>query len=189
MITKEQIQSVINTFKNGDLTQSTLSLFDTLGYNTKRRASFPQKTSRYFIENYGHTKFSSDRALTKEWKSIDILFQLTSEEMVTTNALFKTEKFEKQIIESYLFMAVDLSQADYSRTKLAQITREINKVFMMPVFLVFRYGREEKRKITFSIINRRINKQDQTRDVLEKVTLIKDISIENTHRAHLDILY
>jgi hypothetical protein len=189
MTTKEQIQSVINTFKNGDLTQCTLSLFETLGYNTKRRASFHQKTSRYFIENYGHTKFSSDRALTKEWKSINILFQLTSEEMATTDALFKTEKFEKQIIESYLFIAVDLSQADYSRTKLAQITREINKVFMMPVFLVFRYGKEEKRKITFSIINRRINKQDQTRDVLEKVTLIKDISIENTHRAHLDILY
>ena len=188
-ITKDQIQSVINTFKNSDLTRCTLSLFELLGYNTKRRATLHEKTSQYFIENYVSTNFSPDKAFAKEWKSIDILFQLTSEEIATNNTPFKTENFENQIIESYLFIAIDLSQPDYSRNKLAQITREINKIFSMPAFLIFRYEKNEKQKLTFEIINRRINKQDQSRDVLEKVTLIKDISIENTHRAHLDILY
>jgi hypothetical protein len=58
--------------------------------------------------------------------------------MTTNSQLLESGRFDNQIIESYLCMAVDLSQDDYSRSKIAQITREINKVFTMPVLL--RYG-------------------------------------------------
>ena len=34
-----------------------------------------------------------------------------------------------------------------------------------------------------------MHKKDESKDVLEKVTLIKDINIDNPHRAHVEILY
>jgi hypothetical protein len=54
----------------------------------------------------------------------------------------------------------------------------------MPVMLLFRHGET----ITFSIIRRRIHKRDESKDVLEKVTLIKDIRFAEPLRAHIEIL-
>ena len=56
----------------------------------------------------------------------------------------------------------------------------------MPVIVLIAYDR----KITMAIINRRPDKRKYLdRDVLEKVTLIKDIRLSNPHRAHIEILY
>ncbi|MEZ4527950.1 MAG: hypothetical protein R2941_18715 [Desulfobacterales bacterium] len=123
------------------------------------------------------TRFRADRALASEWKSIDLLFQLTKEEVSDTKSLFDTKKVDNTIIEAYLFFCIELEKSAYSRTALAQITREINRIFPMPVMLVFRYGEH----LTLSMINRRLHKKDESKDVLEKVTLVKDISIANPH--------
>ena len=100
-------------------------------------------------------------------------------------SLFNTKQVDKTIIETYLFFAIELSKKEYNRTDLSNITREINRLFPMPVMVFFNYGN----KLTFSVINRRLNKRDESKDVLEKVTLIKDISIENPLRAHIEILF
>lgn len=56
----------------------------------------------------------------------------------------------------------------------------------MPVMILFKHGET----ITLSVIDRRPNKQDSNKDVLlKKVSLIKDINIENPHRAHVEILF
>jgi type II restriction/modification system DNA methylase subunit YeeA len=73
----------------------------------------------------------------------------------------------------------------YHRSQFAVITREINKLFNMPVMILFKTGAF----LTFSIIHRRPHKRDHSRDVLEKVTLIKDISLRQPHRAQVEILY
>ena len=51
--------------------------------------------------------------------------------------------------------------------------------------LLFQHGKA----LTLSVINRRLGVRDPSRDVLEKVTLIKDIDFRDTHRAHIDILF
>jgi hypothetical protein len=51
--------------------------------------------------------------------------------------------------------------------------------------VLFKYGQS----LTLAVINRRLHKRDERKDVLEKVTLIKDINIENPHRAHIEILF
>ena len=43
--------------------------------------------------------------------------------------------------------------------------------------------------LTFAVIDRRLNKRDESRDVLLKATLIKDINFADPHRAHIDILF
>ena len=87
-------------------------------------------------------------------------------------------------MESYLFFAIKLGGDQYSRTKLSQITREMNKAFDMPAMILFQHGGA----LTFAVIDRRLNKVDESKDVLLKATLIKDINFADTHRAHIDIL-
>lgn len=186
---KKDIQTAIKAFDSGSLTGNALHLFDALGYNTVRQAPFDKKTYAEFKDNYGHAfaekKFSEEKALAKEWKSVDLLFQLTKDEVSGQLSLFDTKQVDNTIIETYLFFAVELTKQEYTRTAIAQITREINKVFPMPVMLLFRHGGN----LTLSVINRRLNKKDEQKDVLEKVTLIKDIAIQNPHRAHIEILF
>jgi len=190
---KMAIQSAIKDFSKENLTDQAIYLFKTLGYNTERQNPFSQKNYNFFKESFldGNSRFNEGKALVKEWKSVDLLFQLTRDEVSDQKNLFgigkvKWEGEDKEtVIETYLFFAIELIKKDYSRSALAQITREINKIFPMPVMLLFKYCEH----ITLSVINRRLNKKDMQRDVLEKVTLIKDISLENPHRAHIEILF
>ena len=55
----------------------------------------------------------------------------------------------------------------------------------MPVVVFFR----AKDRLTIGFVGRRQHRHDPDRDVLERVTLIKDIRLHNPHRAHLDILF
>ncbi len=55
----------------------------------------------------------------------------------------------------------------------------------MPALLLFRHGKT----LSLAVTNRRLHKRDEARDVLEKVTLIKDIRFANPHRAHVEILF
>ena len=190
---KLAIQSSIKAFADGYISGNALALFSTLGYNTERQNSFVKKTYQTFKESFleGGTRFNEGKAMVNEWKSVDLLFQLSKDEMSDQKSPFDTKKVrwegedKETVIETYLFFAIELEKVEYTRTALAQITREVNKVFPMPVMLVFKHGQN----ITISVINRRIHKKDERKDVLEKVTLIKDISIENTHRAHIEILF
>ena len=128
--------------------------------------------------------------MTAKWSSIDLLFQLRGVDLTppdTTEWLFDPSQaqVDNTIIQSYLFFAIRLEGSNYNRTQLSQITREINKLFMMPAMLLFQHGET----LTLSIINRRLHATDPARDVLEKVTLIKDIDFKDPHRAHIDILF
>ena len=193
---KIRIQDSILRFNQGNLSENALTLFQTLGYATDRQSPFTEKTFESFKKSYlnGQSVFREEKALVRDWKYIDLLFQLSGEEIefgaAKQRALIKkelkTHGDSKTVIESYLFFAIELTKQQYTRTELSQITREVNNVFPMPVMIVFKHGK----RISISVINRRLHKRDpERRDVLEKVTLIKDINIEVPHRAHIEILF
>ena len=73
------------------------------------------------------------------------------------------------LIETYLFFVIELKGDHYIRGNLSSITREVNKVFPMPVMILFKHGNT----LTLSVINRRLHKRDESKDVLEKVTVNK----------------
>ncbi|MDY0150777.1 MAG: Eco57I restriction-modification methylase domain-containing protein, partial [Candidatus Cloacimonas sp.] len=75
--------------------------------------------------------------------------------------------------------------ANYNRSTLADISRQINRQYAIPLILLFHYGN----CLTISVVNRRANLKHSQKDVLEKVTMIKDIAIQNTHRAHVEIIH
>lgn len=73
-----------------------------------------------------------------------------------------------------------------TRSQLAEITRAFNREFhYTPVTIVFKYGN----LLAFANSERLKYKQEwREGDKVGKVSLIKDIEIENTHRGHLSIL-
>ena len=184
---KQNIQSALKSFQEANLTEKSLNLFKNLGYNTKRQAPLDKKTYKGFKDAYldGNTRFNEEKAVVSEWKYIDLLFQLSKDEITTQIGLFDTKRVDRTIIETYLFFVIELSKESYSRSALSHITREMNKVFPMPVMVLFKHGKA----MTLAVINRRLHKKDEQKDVLEKVTLIKDINVENPHRAHIEILF
>lgn len=188
--TKQAIAAALIKFPSSPLGQSASDLLGVLGYTSKKRLALKPNTLATFLATFSQGRSLNERyALPNEWKSVDILFQLTDEEVRTAaNAQFEFESkgaFNGAIINSYLFIAIELKGEHYSRSALAGITREVNKLFTMPALIFFRHGEA----ITLAVINRRLHKREPGKDVLEKVTLIQDIRLANTHRAHIEILY
>lgn len=186
---KTQIERSIMAFSQGNFRENGILLLKSLGYSSDRQVTIEPNTFAGFVEVHPPlASINKKKALVDNWLSVDILFQLTGEDlrqMTQGRLIFDKNRIDNQIIESYLFLAIELKPENYSRTKLADITREVNKFFAMPVLILFKIGES----LTLSIINRRLHKIDESKDVLEKVTLIKGISIKNPIRAHVEILF
>jgi len=184
---KNNIGEAIKAFEKGNLSENALKLFQTLGYNTDRQSPLSKPVFAEFRDDCitPEKSFNESKALCSEWEYVDLLFQLSKEEVLKQTSLFDTKQVDNTIIETYLFFAIELSREHYTRTALSNITREVNKLFPMPVMILFKYGNT----LTLSVIYRRLHKRDDSKDVLEKVTQIKDINIENYNRAHIEILF
>lgn len=187
---KRKIENALHAFSGRDLVDCALNLFGSIGYKSEKRPAQPSYTPSEFLDTYNREgKLNPGKALLSQWESIHFLFQLTSDEIRAGSQLVMdfggNNKVDNTIMESYLFFAVELCGGYYTRTQLAGVTREINKLFPQPAMILFRHGDT----LTFSIINRRLNKLDEQKDVLEKVTLIKDINFASPHRAHIEILF
>ncbi len=167
MTNKNKLQTLINRFADGDLKTNALALFKELGYSSSRT----QNKTVAEIFKYQHSEIIDSA----------FLFQLAGDNLDGVQSM--PEPVDNTIIESYMFVAIELRQSHYSRSDLVKITRELNKS-QQPILILFKHGDT----ITLSVINRRLHKKDDSRDVLEKVTLLKDIRINDPHRAHVDIL-
>ncbi|MCY3682994.1 MAG: Eco57I restriction-modification methylase domain-containing protein [Gemmatimonadetes bacterium] len=186
---KQKISGALQRFKAGDLAQNARNLLNTLGYHSDLEMDIEPNTAKGFIAEFDLSdKMNRERAQIDDWVSIDLLFQLREEEITESDNIqipFDNRQIDNTRIESYLFFALKLQNGNYTRTQLSNITREINKLTPMPAMVLFQHGQT----LTFSIIDRRLHKRDESRDVLEKVTLIKNIDCSDPHRAHIEILF
>jgi len=188
------LRAAITDFRGDDLFNNSLRLFETLGYNTSRKNRLSDNTFRGFKAEYmtdserldvsSPTRFNEEKALVKDWQKIELLFQLSNEEMQLAAPGFG-KKVDRNIPASYLFFAIELRGNHHTRTRLANIAREVNKIFPMHVFVLFKHGN----MLSFALIDRRAHKRETDRDVLEKVTNLYNVSTDNPHRGHLQILH
>ena len=85
------------------------------------------------------TKVQADR-----WQECAFLFQLTDDEIPSLAKAQATltgqEVMAKGRIESFVFLAIELTGERWSRTELANIMRELNRRFPMPAIVLFRHG-------------------------------------------------
>ena len=182
---REAIAATLKALEGQQLADAGRQLFATLGYESDRR--IPIATPQQFREQLDpHTKLAAhERDALNQLKSLHLLFQLTNAELDVHSDMFDDAKaVHATKIESYLFFAAELPPGHYTRSALATLVRAVNKPLPMPALVLFRHGDT----VSLGIIHRRLHKRDQVRDVLDKVTLIKDITFADPIRAHLEIL-
>ncbi|MEK0182777.1 transposase, partial [Microcoleus anatoxicus] len=182
---KDQIAQSIQNLAAGNAAQKLELLFQTLGYTTQRKFELDSNHPEDFIDTFGFGEINQQRASLSQWKSVDFLFQLTEDEIKSNGQLGFSSNIDQNYLQSYIFLAVELRETDYTRSQLSDITREVNRQSDIPIMILFRHGEY----FTLSIINRRPHKRATSKDVLEKITLIKNINIFKPHRAHIEILF
>ena len=122
----------------------------------------PDNTPDAFISEFDNRdrKLRQDKALFTRWKSVELLFQITDDEIRNAGSQATLDfgsGYAPGNFQSYLFFALDLEKDHYTRTQLADITREINLLFDMPAMLLMRHDGA----LTFAVIDRRLSKKDQ----------------------------
>ena len=185
---KEAIKSALAAMQNGVLLKKSKDLLSTLGYRSELTLEL-SGTVHDFFEEFPplNPNTKTEQEFRKHAESAQIIFQFTKDEIEDDPeqmTLLESNAFDKGNIKSFLFCAVELKDNNYSRTKYAEFTREINKRLFAPTVILFRAAD----RLTIAFADRRPDKTDDDRDVLGQVTLIKDIRLNNPHRAHLDIL-
>ena len=189
--TYEALQEALSRLAaGGPLREGAVRLFAVLGYESERTMKVGSVDA--FVALLEEAK--PERPLTEKqrrdlrdsWRSAEIVFQITKAEIQRQEGqqVGMFDSFDKGTAKSFLFVAADLHNRLYSRTELAEMTRAVNGRFAMPVVILFRHGSA----LTLAAVHRRTHKKDVDRDVLEKVTLVKDIRADSPHRAHIDIL-
>jgi len=193
------IQSAVQAIPTSDFRSGHLDLLKTLGYESTKTIPINGAKPAAFLEmleaNAPDANFDKDKALYEDWKKADLLFQFTDEELdaqVQKN-LFDESGVQPGLLQSYLFFAIELNgksavNGSYARGKLTAIARQINRAFPMPVMVLIQHPEQGRDVLSIAVINRRANKREQHKDVLGKVTIIRDISLADPHRGHLDIL-
>ena len=175
----EAVKDALSNFADAPLANAAKALLNALGYESERTGEVG--TVAEFLERYEAKLTDRHLALFESWQDVELVFQVTDEEVAGT----ATETgFDDGRNQSFLFIAVDLAEGIYSRTTLADMTRAVNRLFAMPVVLLFRCAG----RISLAVVHRRAHRRDESRDVLERVTLVKDVGVQRPHRAHLDAL-
>lgn len=187
----ESIRLALSRFPSVPLRDASLELLHTLGYQGDRTLELGDESPEAFIEFIssspnGH-QFDKAKAMFSDWTAATLLFQLTDDDLARTASLFKETQVVPGLLRSYLFFAIELSGEShavngvYARGKLTSIARQINRVFPMPVMVFLKHQCAGKPVLSIAVINRRRNKMVSTSDVLEKATIIRDISLTDPH--------
>lgn len=196
---RTNLRSALQSVATGDLSTTATALLGTLGYTSQKTLDLPPQPPAFIKEVEallaGSKQLNPKYASLTDWKSAAFLFQLTDDELPAlaagqTSLLTETGGIQAWQVESFIFLALDLNPGNWSRTRLAALTREVNRLFPMPAILLLRHPREDGTPLlSISVIHRRANKRDATQDVIEgKVSIIKDIDLGAPHAAHLRIL-
>ncbi len=185
---KQAIESALAAMIDGDFLEASKELLAVLGYRSERTVELPGKAADFIQRFPAQNKNTETEAeFLDSVESVKLVFQVTSEEIALDDQpmLFEAPVFDEGYVRTFTFFAIELKDSDYPRGKYAQFTREVNKRLVMPVVVLFR----TKDRLTIGFVGRRQHRLNPDRDVLEQVTLIKDIRLDNPHRAHLDILF
>ena len=184
---KEEIQSALAAMIGGDFLETSKNLLMVLGYYIELVGE-RWETGDEFIEESSarNQNTKAEQEFRKSVESVELVSQVTSAEIADSQPnRFESRAFDKGLIKSFVFCTVELKEKDYSRSKYAQFTREVNKRLALATVVFFRV----ENRLTIGFVGRRQDKSNSDRDVLEKATLIKDIRLDNPHRAHLDVLF
>ena len=89
---RETIQAALRDFTDRPLAETARAFLDTLGYRSDRTLDLGDSSPGTFLDyvrsHAPNSRFDETKALFADWKSADLLFQLTDEELASTSSLF-----------------------------------------------------------------------------------------------------
>ncbi len=187
--TKHHIVEALDDFDNLPLRESAKHFLGVLGYRSERVPSLNGiEDLLSLFDEQGHLT-QKQRAMFDDWTDARAVFQMTDDELSAQANLLRANGYEQSRAESFLFLAANLADGKYTRGRLAEMTRAVNRLFAMPAVVLFRHRTSvDVPMLTVAVVHRRAHRRDPDRDVLERVTLVKDIRLQNPHRAHVDVL-
>jgi hypothetical protein len=188
---RSKVQAALKALASQNTKMAATQLFGALGYASRKTVDLDGVPSSFlkFVDRDGRLATKREAQIEK-WRRVDFLFQLTNDEIPIlaqgNSDLFAGQQdYRTSIIESFVFLAIELADEEWSRGALAGITREVNRLFPMPAVILFKHGASA----SLAVIDRRPNKKDGSRDVVEKrISIVKDINLASPHRAQVDIL-
>jgi type I restriction-modification system DNA methylase subunit len=189
--TRSKVQAALKALASQTTKVAATELFGALGYASRKTIDLDGTPSSFlkFVDHEGKLAAKREAQMSK-WQRVDFLFQLTNDEISilaqgSPDMFGGQQDYRTSIIESFVFLAIELADEEWSRGALAGITREVNRLFPMPAVILFKHGE----LTSLAVIDRRPNKKDGSRDVVEKrISVVKDINFVSPHRAHIDIL-
>lgn len=188
---KNKIKNALEGFGQSSFSSAALSLLEVLGYKTERLQEFDPPTIETVYRDLPNTDVlrNTQYAKADEWAEIPFVMQLAGDDLQASLQRFlpfiDTSQLNFQEEDSYLFWAIRLKSEKYTRTDLAGMTRAVNRLYPIPVMVLFQHGN----RLSIGIVLRTSGKRNPKQDKLDKVTLIRDIDWHDPLRAHLDILY
>ena len=188
---RTSVRDALVGFGDRPLRAAGVDLLSALGYASRKTLNLDGSVDGFLAAVPGGEALKGKPAAkTDKWRRVDFLFQLTNDEIPTLASgqqdfSFGGGEYHRSVIDSFVFLAIELDGEVWVRGDLVKIAREINAIFPMPAVLLFRYGA----LLSLAVIDRRDHKRDAGRSVIEKrISIIKDIVCAAPHRAHVDTL-
>ncbi|MFB7881664.1 Eco57I restriction-modification methylase domain-containing protein [Brevundimonas diminuta] len=183
------IDAAVRAFAQLPLETAGHRLLDVLGYRSAKTIELDGRPSSFAREVDPDGKLQHASAHLDKWREVRFLFQLTNDEIPMLgrelSATNLAERYGKSIVDSFVFLAIDLEGEGWKRAALAEITRVVNSLFPMPVIILFRHGQ----RFSLAASERRQHKRDAARDVQTgRVTIVLNVDTQRPHRGHLTIL-
>jgi len=169
------IKQVIENFKINSFNEASRAFFQYLNVPLNNIIEDEIDISTLFGEN-------------KNFNIIDSTFLIGGiDDKIFENKNNKLELKSKRY-DSLLIFAINLNIINPSRSELSKISRVFNRNFeYTPVVILFKYGN----KLSLSSTERQeyqTNQKWRDGEKIGKVSILRDIEIDNLHRGHLDIL-
>ena len=188
--TVSTIRAALSKMADGNLPESATGLLDALGYHSNRLLEGQTGSVGDFIAAFraDNPDTLAEKDFRENAAEARVLFQFTDTEIAATGQRMPLDAgvFTDGNARSFLFAAVELTGDTYPRGRYVAFTREINKRFnRVPAVVIFRTSTG---RVTLAFVNRRPSKIRSDRQVLGRVSLIREIDLVLPHRAHLDIL-
>lgn len=183
-----QVEDALGRISRGALSEAASHLLSILGYQSDRVP--PQQTgvaadfiTQFPAENPNNV---SEQNFLAHDPTVQILFQVTDDEIAfPSQQPLLGRLFDIGVNRSFVFASVDLRGETYPRSEYSKLTREINKRLSQPTVVLFR---TTAGMLTVAFMERRPDKRIQDRDVLGKVSLIREVNSNEPHQAHMRIL-
>ena len=168
------MKDVILGLKNKTLFEVTLELFEEIGIELNQLSSESVKVSDIF---------TNTNPPTEEIQSIYAVGLIDDDFLKDENSNFEISN--KQKYDGILVFAVELNNSNPTRKILSDISRAFNReYYYTPVIILFKYGN----KLSLSNTQRQPYKIEKEGEKVGKVTILRDIDINNPHSGHIKIL-